>query len=94
MPTLIMTGKLEKSWNHWVATDDGYKSARQAVGTKDIYRGHSADAPTSIHAVSWTPRRRFERTLWLRMARLLKRPSLLPIPHKSPSALTRNCGNM
>ena len=55
MPTLIMTGKLEKSWNHWVATDDGYKSARQAVGTKDIYRGHSADAPTSIHAVSWTP---------------------------------------
>ena len=55
MPTSIITGKLEKSWNHWVVADDGYKSARQAVGTKDIYRCHRADAPTSIHVVSWTP---------------------------------------
>ena len=55
MPTLIMTGKLEKSWDHWVATYDGHKSARKAVGMRDIYRGHTADDPTTIHVVSWTP---------------------------------------
>lgn len=55
MPTLIMRAKLEKSWEHWVAAYDAHKTAREEVGMKDIYRGHSADDTTTIHVVAWTP---------------------------------------
>ena len=55
MPVVIIEGKLEKSYEHWVSAFDGHKDAREAAGFKTLYRGHEINDPTTIHVVQYSP---------------------------------------
>ena len=55
MPTIIMNAKLEKPYDDWVKAFDEHRSARNAVGIKDIFRGHELSDPNTIHVVMSVP---------------------------------------
>ena len=55
MPTVIIRGKLEKSYDHWVAAFNAHESARKAVGLNVLYRGYDLNDSGVIHIVMHTP---------------------------------------
>ena len=55
MPTVIISGKLEKSYDHWVSAFDGHDDVRKASGLKVLYRGHDLSDASAIHIVLQTP---------------------------------------
>ena len=55
MPTVIIKGKLEKSYDHWVAAFDAHESARKSAGLNVLYRGHDLSDSAAIHIVLQTP---------------------------------------
>ena len=55
MPTVIINGKLEKSYDHWVSAFDGHDDVRKASGLKVLYRGHDLSDASAIHIVLQTP---------------------------------------
>ena len=55
MPTVIINGKLEKSYDHWVSAFDGHDDVRKASGLKVLYRWHDLSDASAIHIVLQTP---------------------------------------
>ena len=55
MPTVIISGKLEKSYDHWVSAFDAHDDVRKAAGLEVLYRGHDLSDTSAIHIVLQTP---------------------------------------
>ena len=56
MPTLIITSKVTKGYEHWAKSYDSAEELRVSqYGIKTIYRGHDAEDPTTIRVVMNTP---------------------------------------